>query len=334
MLKNKWFRLAIYLALFVICVMIIYVAPSVAGLFERTYVAEYGELNVTDKESAYIMRDDTVYVSDSAGEINTLAAEGQLVNGKAGIIQISGSGNDKKADKYTDILKSLGDAATVSSGGITDTCGYVSYYVDGYESRLSGDKIEKLTRKRLAKYNFGHVVKTQTSKCAKGEPVFKITQNGDWWMIFFVDKKTSKRYKEDSDVTIKIDGNTITGKVYKVGKSDGEYRIVLSSKTFFKNYLKLRNADITVTTASAKGVLVKNSSIVTKDGKKGVLVKNKIGKYVFKPIMVKAANDEESAVFEDYYADSRGYLVETISIYDEVLKSPSKSEVRNAESTK
>lgn len=334
MSRKKWFWLAIYLAMFAVCVLVIYVAPSVVGLFESTYVADYGDLNVADKESAYIVRDETVYVADKAGEINSLVSEGELVNGKSGIVQISGSGNDKKASKYTAMLKKLGDNVSVSSSGVTDSCGYVSYYMDGFESKLASDTLDKLSKKRLTGYSFGNAVKTQTSKCAKGDPIFKITENGDWWMVFFVDKDTSKHYKADADVTIKIDGNKITGKVYKVGKSGGEYRVILSSKMFFKDYLKLRQADITVTTASAKGVIIKNSSIVKKDGKKGVLVKNKIGKYVFKPVMVKAANDEESAVFEDYYADSKGNLVETISIYDEVLKSPSKSEIKDSESTK
>lgn len=69
----------LWAAAVIICMIIIYVLPSVAGVFDRSYVAQYGSVDVTDEVDAYIVRDETVYTAPSGGTINQLAKEGQLV---------------------------------------------------------------------------------------------------------------------------------------------------------------------------------------------------------------------------------------------------------------
>lgn len=59
--------------LFVIAIValyaIIYIIPSVTGALISSYTAEYGELKVSDETTGYIVRNETVYLASSAGEL-------------------------------------------------------------------------------------------------------------------------------------------------------------------------------------------------------------------------------------------------------------------------
>ena len=76
--------------------------------------------------------------------------------------------------------------------------------------------------------------------------------------------------------------------------------------------------------------MILTKSIVKKDGRKGVITKDKIGMLKFKAISIKADNGEKAAVYEDIFMDSKGNYVKTISTYDEVVKSPSRRDIKNA----
>ena len=55
-----------------------------------------------------------------------------------------------------------------------------------------------------------------------------------------------------------------------------------------------------------------------------------MGKLIFKPVMIKADNGEEAAVYQDLYMDSDGNFHKTMTVYDEVLKNPGKNEIKEA----
>ena len=65
-------------------------------------------------------------------------------------------------------------------------------------------------------------------------------------------------------------------------------------------------------------------------GKQGVLVKNKVGEIYFMPVKVKASDGETAAVYQDLYMDDSGSFVETIGNYDEIVRLPSKRDIREA----
>lgn len=322
----------LWAAAVIICMIIIYVLPSVAGVFDRSYVAQYGSVDVTDDVDAYIVRDETVYTAPSGGTINQLAKEGQLVKGNSRIIEITGKGDSKKSGSSESILKALGKKAESAEEGVASASGYVSYYIDGSEGKLTTSGADKITEKYLDKYGDTSVKKFGTGSVAKGEPVFKIVTNGDWLVIFFVDKDQKNHYTEGSSVTMKFpdESNDVTGTVRSVTKDGNKYRVAIDSNMMFKSMLSKRKVSVSVTSASADGIVVKCSSIVKKKGQTGVIVKNKVGKLIFKPVMIKADNGEEAAVYQDLYMDSDGNFHNTMTVYDEVQKNPGKNEIKEA----
>ena len=71
MMKKKWITaIIIYLAALAACIVVVYAVPSVKGILEKTYVTEYGKIDIADKVSAYIVRDETVYVARRTARSN------------------------------------------------------------------------------------------------------------------------------------------------------------------------------------------------------------------------------------------------------------------------
>ena len=89
-MKKKWIAaIAIYAALFAICVIALYAVPSVRGMLERTYAAEFGTIDVKDEVSAFIVRDETVYVAKQPSLINRLADPDRLVKANSRVVELT-----------------------------------------------------------------------------------------------------------------------------------------------------------------------------------------------------------------------------------------------------
>ncbi len=331
MKNKKWIWILIYLAAVAACIFVIYIIPSVAGLLEGTYVAEYGDIEVSDDAKAYVLRNEKVYTASKACNILQKAKEGQLVRVGTPIVAVAEGGTEEISGRYSTIVESLGKAAVATESGSSKHAGYVAYMVDGAEPKLSYDKLTELKRSSIESYTGAKVIKTASGDCAKGEPVFKIVANGDWWLVYYVDNKTAEKYSEDKVVKLTIGDETVSASVDSIKKGKENSRIVLCCSVFVKDYLTMREADIKVTTSSGEGLIINDKSIVKKDGHKGVLVKNKYGHNVFYRISVLADDGEKSAVEQDRFLDEKGNYVETIGIYYEIVSSPSKSEVEKAE---
>ena len=331
MKKNKWFLIILYVAAVILCIVLIYVVPSVAGLLENTYIAENGEIEISDEIEAYVVRDETVYGAGKACDVNRLAKSGDLVRAGTSIVELSGQGRVEMRDSSKAITEALGESLAISEAGATGVAGYVSYTVDGAEGKLCSSNIGKLTKEEYDSYCSSSTIKTITGKCAKNEPVFKITANGDWWLVFFTDEETAKRYEQDNNVRLVVGNENVSAYISSVKKyKSGDYQVVICCSVFVKNYLKARTMKAKVILKSASGLTLYNKSLCEKDNVVGVLVKNKNGDKVFTPVNVLADDGEKCIVSEDIFMDEEGNFVETIGIYDEIITSPSKSDIEKA----
>lgn len=329
---NKWLLWgAIYLGLILLCVLIVYIVPSVRGMLVRTYIAEQGEIRLTDEVTAYVVRDEEVYTAKKAGKVNRLAEEGKLVKAGTGVVEISGAGLESSKTTYMETLEHLGKKIKPTEAGVSKIAGYVCYSIDGAESRLRKSNIMKLRKETIEELGAYSSVKTANGKCAAGDPVFKVVRNGKIYVVFYLDAKSADKYYEGQSVMIRLGGRDYDAKVKAISKTKSRCKILLSCGYTYDGFLTDRKIETTVTTASAKGLMLEDRSIIEKDGKKGVLVKNKVGKYIFKEICVKADDGEKCVVYQDVFMDEGSNFVETLSIYDEIVTSPSEDAVKAAQ---
>lgn len=331
-MKRKWFFAAVYFGILALLAIIIYALPSVEGLFERTYIAKFGEIDVSFKiDEAWILRNETVCVAKNGGGINRLAKEGELVSTGAGVVEISGAGKSQVPRGFANILKQVDKEHIVKTSGKAPAAGYVSFVSDGLESELAYDRANDITKKQLMSASNIGMEKTSSFRCASGEPVFKIVKNGDWGLVFFTDKAVAERFSKEERVTLVFnDDISIDGFITSVKKDGSEYRVLITARMPFRNFLSLRKTDVKIITASADGIIIKRKSIVKKKDRRGVIVKDALGKYRFKPISIKAENEEEAAIYEDLFMSSEGEFIKTVNMYDEILTAPGKNILKHA----
>ena len=312
--------------LFVIAIValyaIIYIIPSVTGALISSYTAEYGELKVSDETTGYIVRNETVYLASSGGEINRYIEEGSLVRQGTSVMEINGGSGEEISSEYTDLLTRLGDAAVTSQDYTVGEGGVVSYYADGYESRLNPDNMEKGGYSYYSKLSQDNVTDLKRDSAAAGEPVYKVVDRTKWYIVCFVEKEHGDRYEKGRQVTVEFDDDFVETEVYSAEEQDGRVRVILETDYYYSQFAQRRVADVQLVTYDEQGLLVENSSIVEKDGKQGVYVKNKTGEYTFMAVKVYATDGERSLIADDFFYDDEGEMTDTVEIYDEVLKNP------------
>lgn len=406
--SRKWIvAFLVYIGLIAICCIAVYAVPSVKGILERTYIAEYGKVDVKDEVTGFIVRDEVVYVAKNAGKINRLAEENTLVKAGARVIELKseenaeaeaeaeakamteaeaaesektskddktkddkskdeiGAKDDAKAEdngkskddakaedgekteggeepeetvesiedatnpgRYTRIMEDIESVAVLTDSGVTNDAGYVSYYVDGAEARLSTDAYDGLSKKELKSLSGKRSIQTPEHHCGKGYPVFKIVKNKKWYLVYYLSNEDAAKYTEGGTVEIDINGEPVTVSVHRIDSGTKTSKITLTCKTFFDGFFEERSMDTKVTVSSAQGLVLEDASIVeAPDGKRGVFVKNKLGEHVFTPVSVKADDGIKCVVYSDIYVDAEGNFVETIGTYDEIVASPSEDDI-------
>ena len=349
-MKRKWIvAIAIYVGLIAVCLVAIYVIPSVRGMLEKTYIAEYGSIDVKDEVSAFIVRDETVYVASEASTINRLADADKLVKANTHVVELTpdtevsdaevtnkgengelASGTEEKSyGKYTDILKELGDSVKVTDGHNT-SAGYVSYYVDGAEAKLSTDALDTITYKDYKALTGRKAIEVPKKNCGAGYPIFKVVKNAKWYLVFYVSNKKAEKYIPGETVIIDANGTDVEVTVSQVLAGRKYSKVTLSCKSFFDGFFKVRNLDTTVTLRRAEGLVLEDSSIVEDpNGQIGVFVKDKLRNHIFTTVAIKADNGTQCVVYSDLYVDTEGNYVETIGTYDEIISEPSEEDMAN-----
>lgn len=391
-MKKKWFTvLLIYLALIAVCLVVVYAVPSVKSLMIKTYVTEYGTVDVVDSVTGYIVRDETVYAAAEDCYITRKISEDELVKAKTTVVELdpmlteeevaaiqeqtenkaagtdvaeagagtetsgkssedaekdldsengkSESGESESGDeapeeepsvtrRYRKIIETLGDTVWTVENGKCQQAGYVSYSVDGAEKSLTTSRVDDLKKSRLEKLTSQRSVETPNRKCRRGDPVFKIIHNSKWYLVFWVENKLGDKYVSGKIVNIRIGDENYRAAVYDAVPGKKETRVTLTCKMFTPELLHERKLKTEVTSASAEGLIIRDSSIVEKGGQKGVLVKNKLGEHRFKPISIKADDGQRSAVYSDIYVDADGNYVETVKTYDEIVAEPSEEDLQ------
>ena len=236
--KKTMFWGAIYVIALITVLVIVYVLPSVAGLFDRSYVAKYGNVEVKDETEGYIVRNETVYTAGKAGTVKRTVTEGELVKGNSKVVKISGEGASSSSDKYDSLLKKMKkeDAAISTDSGNTEHPGYITYKLDGLEY-LNSDNIFNMSESEFEKLGKSKINELPDGKVAKGDPVFKVIENGSWWYIFYADSETSKHYAKGQNVKISIANKNMNAVVVGLHKGKGKStRIILRCRQYFDGF--------------------------------------------------------------------------------------------------
>jgi len=311
---------------------VIYIVPKVSGALVSSYIAQYGQLKICDETTAYFVRNEKVYLAHASGQPNYFFEEGSLVRKDAKILEMavkemedSSGGKEEEigpSETYTPILNRLGEDAVVVEDYRSEEVGVVSYFSDGYEFRLTPDTIEKGKESFYQQLSQEDVIPLQRESVVKGEPLFKIVDRTEWYMVCFVDKEHADRYEAGSTIKVEFEDGEIDAQVYQTEIMGEKAKVVLHTNYYYDRFAEMRIADVSLVTYDEKGVIIENSSITEEKGQAGVYVKNKGDDFFFVPIKVYATDGKKSLIADDFYYDTEndGEMVITVEVYDEILK--------------
>lgn len=336
---------------------IIYILPQVTGVLRSSYTAEYGELKTFDRVEGYFVRTEYVYFSELTGTANRYIEENKLVRKGTRIMEVNvgkGTAESDGADKaaegkeaeengkkdgsgtkaldtsqkgvqtYSDIRNEVkGKQRIDTSDFVTQQEGILSYHADGNESRITPANMDKKKKSFFQKLSNTSDLVLNNEVIAETDPVFKVCDRSAWYIVCYIPREHVDRYQEGNRIRILInDEKTITGTIQSITDERREKRLTIKTNNWYDKFTYLRKAEIEVITSDVMGLLISNTSIVEKKGKKGVYVRQKTGKYKFVPINVIGTDGTRSAISPSQYRDADGNTISTVRSYDDILRRP------------
>ena len=316
--------LVLYLAVLVLLYIVIFQMPKMSDKFETTQVLENGTLEVSCEAEGYIIKDEAVCVAPETGTIEYKVEEGTVVKKDSSIVSIEAAETDEESnikDKYQRVLEELKGYDLLAESTDAPISGVFSMTVDGNEKFFSTGNMDKITKEDAEGRELKQV-DLQREKVNQGEPVFKISNDDAWYIVTWVEKADARKYEEGEKVRITIGDSTLDAKVRTI-KRDGEFfKMVFYLNVYYEDFCSARKVDMTVVQSNTMGVIVDNECIIEKHGQKGVYVKTKDGDTYFRPIKVKITDGKQSVIYESIYVNDKYEQVETVRVYQEVLRHP------------
>lgn len=297
--------------------------PVIADFFRSTETVNYGELKISEPVKCLVVRDETVYSAGSDSKISGSLAEGTPTRVNKKIMNLSKAEKDTGASSFEEYSERLGDAL-ITSDGVSKKRGILSYYIDGYEQICSPQKIKDIKYK-----DFGNKdIKPENisgGSAKKGDPIFKISDNGNWYLVFWIKQNDISKYEVGKSVTAEFKKGNVRGIVSSINADGDMWQVAVKTNRKYDDFTKYRYIEGDIVTLSRKGLIISNSALTTKNKKVGCYVKNVSGDFVFKQVNVLATDGEHTVVTNTEFNDKDGNLIKTVKDYDEILKKPKKN---------
>ena len=325
--------LILYLAALVILYIVIFQVPKVSEKFETTQVLENGTLEVSCEATGYLVKDEAICTAGASGDIEYKVSDGTVVKKGTKIASIKedeaaeeqtaeGAAEESAVDgKYEKYLEQLKGFDLLCESTKAPVSGVLSMSMDGCEKYLSIGNLDNIKKEEVEALDFSQQ-ELEREHVNKGEPIFKVSSDDNWYIITWVEKADAKKYEDGEKVRITIGESNMDARVDSI-KKDGEfYRMVFYLNVYYEDFCTAREVDMNVVQSNTVGLIVDNECIIEKNGQEGVYVKTKDGDTYFKPIKVKITDGKQSVIYESIYVNDEYEQVETVSVYQEVLRHP------------
>lgn len=339
-MKNKRRPILIYILVVLVLGIFIYVVPLVTDAFDSTTILEEGIIQVSEEADCYFVRNETVYEAGAAGTLEYKIKEGTHIRTGTILAKFDADESENSEvmaarSKYADIIEKVGDAAVRTKSFKAASSGVISYWADGYEAVLtpktmgtfSQEKAQELTAK---------AVELKQSPVRKTEPVLKICDNDNWYIMCWVESASIANYEVGNKVSITLPAGTVDMKVQSIVQEGNCWKLIFWSNNYYEEFAKSRVEQGLIMSRYYEGLKTETGNIVTyideetKEKTPVVLKMKKNGDIGMVPVKVRANDGEFSILEEGTFVDEKGVLHNTVNMYDEILKSPSKHDLEAA----
>ena len=313
--------IAVYLAALLLLYIIVEVLPEVTDIFETTQTLEPGTLRIAYETTGYLIKDESVGIAPESGDIQYLVAVGTAVKKGYPIVSVTPDGESNQDARFGEYMNKLDGYEGLSEEYNSPISGVFSLTVDGYEDYFTPDKMDKIKRETGESLSYKSA-NLERSSVIEGEPIYKVSNDDNWYVLCWVDKETAESYSEGRAVSLELPEGTVDASVHSVREDGDDYRVIFYLNVYYEAFCESRAVDMSIVTSDNEGLLVDNKCIVEKNGQQGVYVVDKNGDYVFTRISVISTDGEQSVIEDATFVDEEGNQVYTVDVYDEVLKHP------------
>jgi len=212
--------------------------------------------------------------------------------------------------------------------------GVVSFKIDGYEERFTVLNKENYSYSDFENLTSRKETLSNNQNVKVGEPIFKIINNFEWYMLIKIDDlKSIQDYKEGNSITLSggdIEGE-LKGKIIKINANGNKGTILCRFDRDFQYYYDKRVIDVGIILGKYDSYKILKKSITQLNGVTGVYIKDISGIVKFKPVEI--IKEEEDYAYISI-GDKNGKinlgnseeLVKTVGQFDEILLNPDKVE--------
>ncbi|MDR0851789.1 MAG: hypothetical protein LBN36_04790 [Clostridiales Family XIII bacterium] len=313
----------------------LYGLPELKDNSFKTVVLESGSLAVADHEELCVIRSETLYLADVDGKLNYINADGTKVRRGVNLLNTEvmtppEGASMGDAEAFQTILARAGDAAVTNPGNIAPVSALVSYYGDGYEHILTPEVIDTLKKTDVQNIDADPVSLAREYAHA-GDPVYKLTDNNLWYMVFWIPENSGSRVNYDEGKMVRVDtGNeVIDAKISSITVDGTDFKVVLTSDMYYKYMTRFRKFEADVLFSERRGIVIEGIWISSHDQKPGLYVKQRDGSFRWVPIRIVATSGTRYLIASNIFYDANGEAVQTVKYYDEVLINPSEMEPGN-----
>lgn len=205
--------------------------------------------------------------------------------------------------------------------------GIVSYNIDGYEEIYSFHNKDDYNYSNFKIENVKITTIEDGQEINVGEPIFKIVDNFEWYMLLKIeDLKDISNYEEGDFILVgsKELDEEFKGIIININKKNAKGTILCKFNKGFNKIYDKRFINIDIIKYKHDGFKIPKKSIVEKDGLKGVYIKDISGIVKFKPVEILKEDDKFvylSSGDDNNMLSLKGKdkPVKTITIFDEIL---------------
>jgi putative membrane fusion protein len=325
---------SIFILLFLVAAvglfLVIYVMPKINGGLRDTVVLENQSLPVADKVEALIVRSETLYASPITGRADYNQKDGTKVRKGIPVMSVSPGGTEPGEDEseIAKVRETAGNDMVATSNFEAEETSVVCFTADGYEKKFTPETIEKLTPVDISVVpKEGVSLKSGTVR--EGNPVYKLTDNARWYIVFWINEESGSRVHYDEGGKVKVDfgDDVVDAIIDSISDSNGDFKVVLRTDKYYKKMMSIRHVNANIIFSEYKGLIIDAKSITLRGAQAGVFVKQRSGNFKWVPIQI----DENRSTGEKYiasvgtYQDADGNIVRTVNYYDEILADPKAS---------
>jgi putative membrane fusion protein len=176
---------------------------------------------------------------------------------------------------------------------IAPFAGMINFKTDGLEEVLLPQNLTEVRPEQLLNTEINIVeIPLNTKETRIGEPVFKIIDNFEFYIVTDLPKQVLENKTEGSFISLYIDENPnpVLFKIDTLIPRDKDNLLILKTNQDVPELYSQRKVDIRIVESGKWGIIIPKTAVVEKDDVMGVMIKSG-GNPVFKKIEILGEND-------------------------------------------